>query len=73
MKQVRVKNPGPEDQTLISPPKGLCLPTDSEWNIGMVEKWNGEYEKLSAIFFTKDLLPLYPIFHHSSFPIPQDI
>jgi hypothetical protein len=54
-------------------PKGFCLPIEAEWNVGMVEKWKDGYLKLSAIFFIKDLLPLDPIFHLSSFPIPQDI
>jgi hypothetical protein len=70
----------------MSPQRGFAYHIDAEWNIGMVEKWNGGYEKMSAIFFIKDLLPIYPIFspsrrflalraggHHSSFPIPQDI
>jgi hypothetical protein len=38
----------------------------------MVEKWKAGYVMLNAIFFMKDLLPLDPMFHHSSFPIPQD-
>jgi hypothetical protein len=26
-------------------PEGRCLPLDSQWNNGMVEKWNIGYEK----------------------------
>jgi hypothetical protein len=37
-----VKNPGPGSDLI---PEGWCLPKDTQWNNGMVEKWNIGYEK----------------------------
>jgi len=33
------KDPGPEDPALFHP-RGVEFALDSEWNNGMVEKWN---------------------------------
>jgi hypothetical protein len=54
---------------LTSPQSGDANHIDAEWNIGMVEKWNGGYDKLSAIFFIKVLLrytqySIIPVFQY---------
>jgi hypothetical protein len=57
----RSKDPGPEDLAFISPQlparraysseRGVKFTLNSEWNDGMVEKWNIGYQKRMMVIF----------------------
>ena len=58
-------------------PKAWCLPSNNQWNNGMLEKWNNGHEKRMKVRFyflfltinlKMDLIPLTTIFQHSIIP-----
>jgi hypothetical protein len=44
----------------------------TNWNTGIMEKWNNGFEENQLIFFLTVLLSIVPIFQHSIVPCPSD-